>query len=218
MTAPIPRPPGAWRALARDSHLNPEERAARDAVVAAQALADPPASTLPQLPAVPDGAAPRKRLAPYQLLMDRTGWKARLTWSADQARLEAFQPDGAAVMVTAVRDADINTYVLPATQKAVPRWRLIHPSDLTAFLTRRQVIDPRIPTSPCACGKRRYPTESRAKAAIVDVTIHRVVKRHGLQYERRAYRCPDDDRVWHLTSLPTWYGDKKPKHRKEAAR
>ncbi|MFJ8348966.1 hypothetical protein ACIQ9J_21920 [Streptomyces sp. NPDC094153] len=218
MTAPIPRPPGVWHALARDGHLNPEERAVRDAVAAAHTPADPPADTPAQPAAVPDAAAPRKRLAPYQSLMDRTGWTASLTRTADRARLEAFQPDGAAVILTAVRGQDVNAYVLPATQKAVPRWRAIHPADLTAFLTRRQVIDPHLPPGLCACGKRRYPTEARAKAAIVDVTIHRVVRQHGLQYERRAYRCPDEDLVWHLTSIPKWCDDKKPKHRTETAR
>ncbi|MFF0794892.1 hypothetical protein [Streptomyces spiralis] len=52
----------------------------------------------------------------------------------------------------------------------------------------------------------------------MDVTIRRVVKLRGLQSQRRAYRCPDDDRVWHLTHIPTWYGEKKPKHQKGATR
>jgi hypothetical protein len=161
---------------------------------------------------------PELRLSRYQSLIGRAGWTTRSTADADRARVEGFHPDGAAVMVTAVRGRRVNAYVLPVAPKNTPRWRAIHAADLEAFLLRRQVKAPHIPSSKCACGKRPYPTEAYAKAAIVEVTIRRVVKLHGLQYERRAYRCPDDDRVWHLTSIPEWYGQKKPKHLKESKR
>ncbi|MFB7596909.1 hypothetical protein [Streptomyces sp. NPDC056160] len=213
MTAPIPRPPGVWRAWARDDHLNPEEVAARDAVMAAYARPKPS-----QPPEPPVDARPDLRLGHYQSLINRAGWKVRSMAGENRARIEGFHRDGAAVMVTAVRGRKVNAYVLPAARKRTPRWRAIHAADLDAFLLRRQVNAPYIPTSKCACGKRPYPTEAYAKAAIVDVTIRRVVKLRGLQHERRAYRCPDDDRVWHLTSIPKWYGQKKPKHQKEPNR
>lgn len=221
MTAPIPRPPGPWRAWARDSRLNPAEAAARDEALAALTQPpEPPAEEPPTPPDDPVGRAPHDRLGPYQSLIARAGWKAHSHRAEDRARLEAFQPDGAAVMVTAVRGRKTNAYVLPVApaQKKTPRWRAINPGDLEAFLVCRQVVAPRIPTCRCDCGKRRYPTETSAKAAIVDVTIRRVVREHHLQSERRAYRCPDDDRVWHLTHIAKWYGDKKPKHTKETKR
>ena len=216
MSAPIPRPPGPWRAWARDDRLNPEEAAARAAVIAAHT---PPPDPAPEPDPEPAVDAPLEaRLRPYQSLLDQAGWKTRSAADEQRARIDAFHPDGAAVMVTVVRGRKTNAYVLPAAQKKTPRWRAINAGDLEVFLTRRQVIAPRIPTSQCDCGKRRYPTEALASAAIVDVTIRRVLKQHRSQSERRAYRCPDDDRVWHLTHIAKWYGDKKRKHTKEKTR
>ncbi|MCI3277504.1 hypothetical protein [Streptomyces cylindrosporus] len=218
MTAPIPRPPGLWRAIARDHVLNPEEAATRATVLAdlTQPTEPPPAQPTPPQEDV-DEQPPRLRLSPYQSLIDRSGWKPFLTHTEDRARLEGFQPDGAAVIAIAVRGEKTKAYVLPAAPKRQPRWRAIAPADLGEFLTGRRVIAPRPPASNCSCEKRRYPTEARAKAAIVDVTIRRVVKLRGLQSERRAYRCPDDDLTWHLTHIAKWYDDKNSKHREKTS-
>ncbi|MFF9310111.1 hypothetical protein ACF1BS_04285 [Streptomyces sp. NPDC014748] len=212
MTAPIPRPPGPWRAIARDGRLNPEEAAARAEVVAAhEAAAEEPAPVQPVVEDAPLALSPQQRIIPYEEMTLRAGgWRTYVTHDDERARLEGFHTSGAAVMVTAARGRPVRAYVLPATQKNTPRWRAIHRADLAAFLFHRRVVDPHFLGSRCKCEKRRYPTEAWAKAALVTITIRRVVRDHGVQSERRAYRCPDDDRAWHLTHIPKWYGDKTP--------
>jgi hypothetical protein len=200
MSTPIPRPPGLWHALARDAALNPAEQAARDTVIAAH-TDHPPAA------AVPGGSVPLQRLAPYQVLIERAGWRLQTDTAGGRARVEGFHPSGAAALVTAGRDGVVKAYVLPAARKNTPCWSEIHPMALAHWLRHRTLTEsdvPRRPRSRCACRKRRYPSEAYAARSLVDATIRRVVKRHGRQKECRAYRCPDDDLVWHLTSLPEW--------------
>lgn len=198
MSAAIPQPPGAWRALARDALLNPEERATKERVLAE--LAEPAAET----PELPSSAVPELRLSPYQSLIDRAGWKLRAAVTEQRARIEAFHPSGAAVMVTAARGRRIYVYVLPAAEKNIPSWRVIHRADLERFLRTRNISGPHTPTCLCSCDKRRYPTEAYAKTTKFEVNLRRVVREHGAMGERRAYRCEDDDRVWHLTSRASW--------------
>lgn len=201
MSAPTPQPPGAWRALAREALLNPEERAAK-----ARALAElaEPARPPEETPELPSSAPPELRLSPYQSLIDRAGWKLRAAVTEKRARIEAFHPSGAAVMVTAALGRHVNVYVLPAAEKNIPSWRVIHRTDLEIFLSTRSIRSPYTPTCLCNCDKRRYPTEDYAKTAKFEVNLRRVVKEHGAMGERRAYRCEDDDRVWHLTSRASW--------------
>lgn len=198
MNTPIPRPPGLWHALARDAALNPEEAAARDAVVAAH-TARPPG---PQ-----PGQTPLQRLAPHQQRIERAGWRLQTDTIGQRARIEAFHPSGAVTLLTADCEGPVKAYVLPATDKGTPSWSEIHPMGLAHWLRHRALTEsdiPRRPLSRCTCRKRRYPSEAYAARTLVDATIRRVVKRHGRQKECRAYRCPDDDLVWHLTSLPEW--------------
>jgi len=213
MTTPIPRPPGLWRAIARDSRLNPEEAAARAAVTATQAELEPPTAAPPLPEDDPINWPVERRLAPYQSRIERAGWKAVLVVGEDRARLDGFHADGAAVMLTAMRGRKVYVYVLPPTGRKTPRWRAVNASTLEDFLRRRKIRGFHYPVSGCTCTKRRYPTEATAKAAIVDITIRRVVKEHGIQSERRVYRCPDDDRAWHITHIPKWYSDDEPKQK-----
>ncbi|MGP4085470.1 hypothetical protein [Streptomyces sp. KR55] len=217
MSAPIPRPPGLWRALARDGLLNPEEAAARAAVIAEHAArvtaAEAEAGSAEPKPALP----PRERLVPYEELLERAGWRIVVTATDERARLEAFHRD-AVIMVTASLGgaSGARRYVLPAAGRGTPHWRPVNLAGLEHFAATLQ-LPPKTKrvrlTSKCTCDKRRYPSEAIAKDAIVEVTIKRVVKMHTLQSERRAYRCPDDDRVWHLTAIAKWYDDKPQKAR-----
>ncbi|MEU4168902.1 hypothetical protein AB0F46_18745 [Streptomyces sp. NPDC026665] len=208
MNAPIPRPPGPWRALARDAHLNPEEAAARAAAldechrVAGSEPLQPP-------------AAPHTRLIRYQSEVDRAGWKGSFVKDTERSRIEGFHPTGAAVMATARAGRDyVNLYVLPANPTGRTRWVSVSNGSFAYFLEHlalpARVRGFRVPYL-CRCRKTgRYPTEAVAGAVMVDIKIKRVLKAHSTQVERRAYRCPDDDRVWHLTHWARQYIKPKP--------
>jgi hypothetical protein len=210
MNTPIPRPPGPWRALARDAHLNPEEAAAR---TAALDECHRPAGTEP----VPlrGLATPHSRLIRYQSEIDRAGWKVTFVRDTERARIEGFHPSGAAVMATAKAGRDYaNLYVLPAAPTARTRWLRVSNGCFAYFLEHLTlpagVRGFRVPFI-CRCRKTgRYPTEAVAGAVMVDIRIKRVLKAHSAQVERRAYRCPDDDRVWHLTRWEQQYIKPKP--------
>lgn len=200
MSVPTPRPPGPWRAIARDNQLNPEEKAVRDATLADLQTPTAPPTPLPEIPPPSVDDSPELRLRLYQSLIDQAGWKMRASVTEERARLEAFHPSGAAAMVTAARGRPVNAYALPATEKNTPRWRVIHHADLELFLQKQSFRGCHTPTCLCTCGKQPYPTQRHAKEAVLEVTLRRVVREHGVQGERWFYRCPDDDRVWHLTS------------------
>ncbi|MFE2469738.1 hypothetical protein [Streptomyces mirabilis] len=217
MTTPIPRPPGPWRALARDARLNPEEAAARTiAIDECRRLAD--AASVPRWE-----PSPHERLVRYQSIIDRSGWKVSFVRGDERARIEAFHPSGAAVMATAKAGRDcVNLYVLAAAPTEGVRWLHVSAGSFTYFLEHVALPEGtagmRVPFL-CRCAKSgRYPTEACARAVMVDVTIRRVLKRHSVQGERRAYRCPDDDRVWHLTRRAKWYDAKKPEPQKGTTR
>jgi hypothetical protein len=143
-----------------------------------------------------------ERLVKYQEIVDRADWAMSFTHTEDRARVEAFHADGAALMVTIARSRKgVRAYMLTP---ASAWWRQIPLSAVEAFVARLEIpleIARRPPVgSACVCKKEKYPTRDRAVATVTDITIKRVIKRHGTQVERRAYRCPSDDRTWHITS------------------
>lgn len=203
MTAPIPRPPGPWRALARDNILNPEEAATREAtLVALRNVREigPEASPAADSPE----PTPEARLIRFQSAIDRAGWRISYKGGDERARVEGFHPDGHAVMATAIRGRPVRTYVLVAAGKRTPRWAATSAAALEHFLVHRQLpagAVRRRPNSKCQCKKAgRYPTETLAKLALLNILINKEIRQGRQATERRAYRCPDDDRVWHLTS------------------
>lgn len=210
-----PKPPGLWRALAREACLNPEEAAARAAVVAEHerlAAESTPPSTPP--------STPRERIAQFEPMLRRTGWQVRFHATDDRARIEASHVDGSAVMVTVGRGRR-KYFLLERAGTGTPYWLSVNLSVLEHFAEHRQLPPEgaavRRPTPKCQCGKSgMYPTEQYAKDAIVEVTVRRVLHEKGRQSERRVYRCPDDDRVWHITSRARWYPS-KPKATKDAS-
>ncbi|MFJ8153935.1 hypothetical protein [Streptomyces sp. NPDC094468] len=202
MSAPMPRPPGPWRAWARDAVLNPEELAARNAVVAELGTNTSRAGQdwTPK-------QTPREQLAPFEALTVRAGWTASITDTDRRATLEGFSPKGAAVMVTAVRGRGVNAYVLYPAKR--PIWLVTTPRAIEHFLTHEALpagVRRGVPTGKCQCGKTgRYPTETRAQEVLTEIKIREQLRERRTMAPRRAYRCPDDDRVWHLTRKKTWY-------------
>ncbi|MET8826962.1 hypothetical protein ABZX40_04940 [Streptomyces sp. NPDC004610] len=197
MNVPKPQPPGPWRAIARDARLNAEEEAAKaEVVAAARAVPCPQPSEGPVL-------TPRERLVPYQSLVDRAGWRLRFTGDAAQARVEAFHPSRAAVMVTARVDRKaLHAYVLEPGAKGVPRWRLASPGHVEYFLAHRMLppgAQQRRVEKRCHCPKGGYPTDSWAKVVRTNLQIKNLYRRGLPAIEGKVYRCPDDPRVWHIT-------------------
>ncbi|MFJ6841373.1 hypothetical protein ACIQRE_01740 [Streptomyces griseoluteus] len=145
-------------------------------------------------------------------MLQRAGWRVRFTADADRARIEALYSDGAAVMLTAVRGRGINAYVLHAAVRRPPRWLGIALTHLDHFAEHRQLPHTARRwelTSKCRCGKRgRFPTEAWAKKILTDIKIRKELRLMQHASERRVYRCPDDDRRWHITSSKKWYGSR----------
>ncbi|WP_435601318.1 hypothetical protein [Streptomyces sp. C10-9-1] len=181
-------------AVARDEVLNAEEAAVR---AAGFALRD----------AGP--ASPGVLLRPYQSLMDRAGWRTRITEVEGRALLESVHPSGALVLVTAALDRGnrVHRYVLHAGGRKTPSWRQVNREGLEYFARYRtlghgccaHVVQPL-----CRCEKRRYPSEARAKKSLLDIMLNKELRRGRRATETRVYRCPDDDRVWHITSIKRW--------------
>ncbi|HEY6117378.1 MAG TPA: hypothetical protein VI172_15610 [Candidatus Dormibacteraeota bacterium] len=209
MTAPIPRPPGPWRALARDAILTPQEAAARDAALAE--LQDK-GVTAPAVPAVSE-TPPHQRLTRIQSLADRSGWRVNLLRTAERARIEAFHPDGAAVMATAVPDRSVHAYVLHPAGQRTPRWLATTPSAAEYFIEHLRLPEGaarRKPDSKCRCKKAgRFPTQAWAQRALTNILINKELRQGRRATERRVYRCPADDRVWHITSRRAWHPDNR---------
>ncbi|MFJ9900527.1 hypothetical protein ACIQPR_45090 [Streptomyces sp. NPDC091280] len=138
----------------------------------------------------------------YRAMIDCAGWAMSSTHTEDRARIEAFHTNGAAIMITISpgRNKGARAYMLTP---GWAWWRKIPLPAVEAFVTRLEIPPKakRPPVgSPCTCEKVKYPTRDRAMDTLTDITIKRVIKRNGVQSERSAYRCPCDDRVWHVTS------------------
>ncbi|MEV1042368.1 hypothetical protein AB0J01_38000 [Streptomyces sp. NPDC050204] len=191
---PRPSPPGRAldlsRALVRENRLTPEEQTARDSVMVL--VPRPPALT------------PGERVAPFVPLLQAQGWRTEITDHALRARLEAFHPCGAVIMITADtrRRASTGLYVLRPTEG---NWRKIHTSTLTHF-ARTLTLPPegRFPIVPskCRCLKASFPTGATAAARLAEIAA---TAAPDTARPVRHYRCDADDRVWHLTSKPTGY-------------
>ncbi|WP_432169083.1 hypothetical protein [Streptomyces sp. 1222.5] len=213
MTVPVPRPPGAWKALARDALLNPEEKAARAAALAAptEPALDPAEDLGAEMPKL----TPEQRLIRFQALIDRAGWKMSFVFDADSARIEAFHPSRAAVMVTAKAGRDaVYSYVLIPKARGVPRWQVVRHAAIEHFLTHQTLPSGtrsfRV-ANLCHCTKQgRFPTEAYAKLARTDIQIRNTGRGRPPAPEGRVYRCPTDQRVWHVTRLARWRRPSKP--------
>lgn len=151
---------------------------------------------------------PRGRLSPFQSLVDKAGWKSSFTWSEERARIEAFSEDGSAIMFTATGSRRPNAYVFSTSMKH-PYWVATQPEAIEHFLKHGQLPDGAkrgAVTSKCACGKRgRFPTEAQALAVLAEKKVSAQQRVGDRPRVRRVYRCPHDDRVWHLTSRKKWY-------------
>lgn len=201
---PIPKPPGPWRALARDAVLTAQEAAARDAALADRQHGGDAAATPEPLQ--------HERLIRFQSLADRAGWRVSFVRTADRARIEAFL-EGAAVMATAMPGRSVHAYVLHPAGNRTPRWLATTPSAAEHFLEHLRLPQDagrRRPDIKCQCKKEgRYPTEAWAKRALTNILINKELRQGRRATERRVYRCPADDRVWHITSRRTWQPNKK---------
>lgn len=163
----------------------------------------------------PPAWSPRERVARWEPALTQHGWTVHVTATDTRARLDAFHPGGAAVMVTAGiagrnGSSRVNLYALNPPAAGSNAWLAVKPTALEAFvISAQRVVGPRVP-SKCQCrtgaGRRktRYATERRAKAALLDTAISRELHHRVRRAECRAYQCPTDDRVWHLSSRPVW--------------
>ncbi|MFD4392641.1 hypothetical protein [Streptomyces sp. NPDC058495] len=147
-------------------------------------------------------------------MLEEAGWRVETDVHTVRARLEAFHPSGAVVMITSdVRSSvhgKIRAYFLrpPGTGW----WRRLRTRDVEHF-AQHVSLPPGAPDQPlvggrsskCRCGKMQYPTAARAAAALEDVAVVRSAEEEGRPPETRYYRCEADDRVWHLTSKATGY-------------
>jgi hypothetical protein len=167
--------------------------------------------TLPDAPPTP-ALPPCERVAQWEPILRDNGWKVQTSHTDQRARLEASHLSGAAVMVTAglagrAVKGRVNLYVLPANSR---HWLCVKAGGAQSFATTQTVSGYRrwVETK-CSCrtgaGRRkvRYATERRANDALLNTRIERELN-DGRRAECRAYRCPDDDRVWHLSSRPSW--------------
>ncbi|MFE4829954.1 hypothetical protein [Streptomyces sp. NPDC056672] len=133
----------------------------------------------------------------------------------NRLRLEAEHPADAALMITTKRSqvghpwGKLTFYVLFPPQSGPADW--LHTRKHTAGHFAEHLSLPagayRVRVfSKCHCNKVPYATRQRAQAALLDVKIKRVVVRSADMIERGVYRCPQDDRVWHLTHRSGQHG------------
>lgn len=170
--------------------------------------------TLPNTPPPPP-ATPHDRVAAYGPLLTENGWTIQIEHTAERARLDAEHPSGAAVMVTAGvagrsgHDGRIRRYALHPGNVSPQPWLSVRGAWFEKFVRTRKTQGRRV-LSKCRCKtgdghpKHRHPTERRATDVLLTARIRRAVSGQARRAECRVYRCPDDDRVWHLSSLPTW--------------
>lgn len=172
--------------------------------------------TVPDAPPVPR-LTPRERVARWEPALTQHGWIVTVTHTDERARLEATHPSGAAVMVTSGRagrqgaNGTTKLYVLPGHHN-VPAWIGVRRPGLEEFIRSRIVTGYRKRVqSKCQCltraGRRkvRYVTDARATHAMAEARRQRLEEGQPADtVECRTYRCPDDDRVWHVSSKRTW--------------
>lgn len=151
-------------------------------------------------------ATPLETLAELEPLLLAAGWTTSTHATPDAIRIDGALGE-AAVMVTHKlhRNRGRRLYVLCAPGLGPAGWRDVKRVTFEDFLDYPQLAPGtkvHVPRSPCRCGKVRYATERRAGLALVDLRERRALA--GERPECRAYRCEDDQRVWHLTRKPAW--------------
>ncbi|WP_282795769.1 hypothetical protein [Streptomyces sp. CC224B] len=149
-------------------------------------------------------------------LMTQIGWTATVQKVDGKERLEATR-NGAAVMISTRQRksgrTDLQYYIIPSSASA---WSRVRIDGLMEFLQHGRIA----PTtkamtfnhSGCTCRnsqgapKWHAPTEARALRALGHAQENRRAE-GSKKTERRAYRCPQDARRWHLTTRESWVGD-----------
>lgn len=163
----------------------------------------------------PPALTPHERVTHWEPALTQHGWTVSITATHTRARLDAFHPGGAAVMVTAgiagrAGSSRVNLYALNPPSVGRQSWLGVKASVLEEFVRSPKTVSGRHIPSKCHCrssaGRRktRYATERLAKAALLDTVISRELHHQARRAECRAYQCPTDDRVWHLSSRPVW--------------
>lgn len=159
---------------------------------------------------------PLERVTVYQPLLTEHGWTITYTESQYRARLDAVHPSGATVMVTAGcagrndGSGRARRYVLNAPGLGRQCWFAVNDPQFAQFAAAPAIRYGRKVPSKCRCrthagrSKLRWLTEARAKDALLEARIGRTLHHDQRRAEQRAYPCPDDDRVWHLSSIPSW--------------
>lgn len=150
---------------------------------------------------------PRERVDEWAPVLREHGWQVQISATMARARLEAFHPSGAVAMVTAgtvgrSRSGKAHLYVLKPPGASPRGWLSVNRAPFGEFARTRTVRSGRWVQSKCGCQKIRHATEARAKGALLDTRIRRAVHHQERRAECRVYRCPNDDRAWHLTSQP----------------
>jgi hypothetical protein len=170
--------------------------------------------TLLDTPAAPK-LPPRERVAKWEPLLRDHGWTVHVTHTDQRARLEATHPSGAVLMVTSgmagrTMKGTTKLYVLQSDDRPAI-WFGVRKAGLEEFIKTRILKGYKARVhSKCRCrtgsgrAKVRYLTEDRARKAIAEARQQRAREGQEATAECRAYRCPDDDRVWHASSRPVW--------------
>ncbi|MFK0172626.1 hypothetical protein ACIQU5_27900 [Streptomyces sp. NPDC090306] len=197
MPRPVPRPPGLWRALARDAVLTPEETAARSAVPRPHTRPVPDAGTTPTRPGALRAVADR-----YVKAILGVGWRAEVMTLPGRVLVEGIGPGTAAVTVLVTYDETARYALQP--HRTGPRWALVWPGEWRYYLTHRYIpLDAPQSRAPITCTCRKilhWPSRHLADEAVLALWAERERLHHEGQQVRRAYRCADDPLIWHGTS------------------
>lgn len=148
-------------------------------------------------------------LALYEGQLRRAGWRVQLRTTEGRSCLEGFAEGGAVVMAVAKgRRRRCSFYLFPAWAEGQCPWLTVAEDAWTYFVEHRELppgAAAHVPSSNCECAKRRFPTEARASDALLSAKIKRALDETSVRRERRVYRCPADDRAWHMTRKSRYY-------------
>jgi len=154
---------------------------------------------------------PQETAAEFGLLLSADGWQVSTDVDSAAARVEGIRDDAAVMVTHKVRRRPRRFYVLRPAGWGMPGWHEVGRAVFEYFVGHLDLppgIRGKRIRSACHCGKFRYPTEQRAARGLLNVKVQRALAGEGRAERRaecRAYRCDDDQRVWHLTSRAHWH-------------
>ncbi len=149
----------------------------------------------------------KSKIRVCQELLARNGWKMttkRVT--TERTEIKARHPGGAMALVVLFRESfghrNLRYHVLCELDNGEVCWYETKIQGFRIFAeTQNLPQHHRQQTAPdCRCGKVCFPCEDYANDVVLQSKIHRVFAGNSRRRERNVYLCPDDARVWHVTS------------------